>query len=560
MPPELDIQHDWDAGRLSSHWPQTPDNVFLGRHVANAPVEATAEGACGGRLLEVAAADAEHACRIAKLGLEAFVVEPSQVMLVRARERMAFHGTTVHLVRGIAETLPFPDHVFDRVLCDSALDHLADPERGIREMARVTAPGGRVVLTFVNYGGLTVRASRVLYRIGRTLGLLRPHSPTDKLFWDTPVPYEHNFECTLANVSDMCRSYLVLDHAHGVSLGWAFPGWGPLLERHPKLQRLLPRLDRIAHAHPAAADFVVSVWRVRPRTEWPVDELRVRPTNPVYRRLREVENRFQEASNYGVFFGETHAATAGWRNATFTGDPGRSWIQDLAARGPFRNVAVLGCGDVPYENTWLHANGSDRLDIFERSPGLVRKVRTRLGSLAGRARFSVADLNFVELPEAAYDCIWSSDVLGSVTNLEHLYTQVARALRPGGLFAFHGYVGEPRLQYAPERLAKVNAVLQSVPARFRLLDTIVRPDPTLALSPFQALRSEDILPLARSRFEVVHLVETARLGPLSLVLDMAAIAREDAALLARLEQAEEDARRDPVMRPSCAYAVFRKPA
>jgi SAM-dependent methyltransferase len=106
---ELQIQGDWDVRHLHGQWPATPDNVFVGERVANAPVETTAAGANGARLLEVAAADAEHACRLAKLGLEAFVVEPSPAMLARARERMAAHGTTVTLIRGIAETLPFPD-------------------------------------------------------------------------------------------------------------------------------------------------------------------------------------------------------------------------------------------------------------------------------------------------------------------------------------------------------------------------------------------------------------------------------------------------------------------
>src|SRR5262245_17283046 len=398
---ELQIQGDWDVRHLHRQWPATPDNVFVGERVANAPVETTAAGASGARLLEVAAADAEHACRLAKLGLEAFVVEPSPAMLERARERMAFHGTTVTLIRGIAETLPFPDCVFDRVLCDSALDHLADPERGIREMARVTLPDGRVVITFVNYGGVTVRASRLVYRIGRALALLPPESKSHKLFWDTPVPYEHTFECTLTEVHTMCRPYLELDHAYGVSLGWAFPGWGGLLERYPNLQRNLRRLDRIARAHPSWADFVVSVWRSRPRTEWPRDELRVRPTNPVYRRLLPLESAFWERSNYVEFFADTNDATALARNATFTGDPKRSWVDDLAARGPFRDVAVLGSDDEPYEATWLRAGGSERLDVYELNQTLIGKVKNRLGPLAARIRFVATDLNFVDLPEAA---------------------------------------------------------------------------------------------------------------------------------------------------------------
>src|SRR5262249_27260849 len=184
-------------------------------------------------------------------------------------------------IQGIAETLPFPDHIFDRVLCDSALDHLADPERGISEMARVVTPEGRVVLTFVNYGGLTVRGSRLGYRLGRALGLLPPTAER-KLFWDTPVPLEHNFECTLENVSEMCRPYLELDRAHGISLGWMFPGWGRLLEYLPPLLPFVRLLDRFARGRPGLADFVVAVWRPRPRSAWPADGLRVRKTNPVY--------------------------------------------------------------------------------------------------------------------------------------------------------------------------------------------------------------------------------------------------------------------------------------
>jgi hypothetical protein len=106
-------------------------------------------------------------------------------------------------------------------------------------MARITAPGGRVVLTFVNYGGVTVRASRVLYRVGRRLGLLTAPSEREQ-FWDTPVAYEHNFECTLENVSAMCQAYLELEHAWGISLGCRFPGWSRLLERVPALRGRFP--------------------------------------------------------------------------------------------------------------------------------------------------------------------------------------------------------------------------------------------------------------------------------------------------------------------------------
>jgi SAM-dependent methyltransferase len=49
-------------------------------------------------------------------------------------------------VRGLAEHLPFADGTFDRVLFATSLDHLLDPERALRESARVLARGGRVIV------------------------------------------------------------------------------------------------------------------------------------------------------------------------------------------------------------------------------------------------------------------------------------------------------------------------------------------------------------------------------------------------------------------------------
>src|SRR5207244_5843270 len=53
-------------------------------------------------------------------------------------------------VRGDALRLPFAEAAFDAVTVAFGLRNLADPERGLREMARVLRSGGRaVVLEFV---------------------------------------------------------------------------------------------------------------------------------------------------------------------------------------------------------------------------------------------------------------------------------------------------------------------------------------------------------------------------------------------------------------------------
>ncbi|MGL6279337.1 MAG: class I SAM-dependent methyltransferase [Gaiella sp.] len=50
-------------------------------------------------------------------------------------------------VQGFVEDLPLPDGSAEVVLCIQVLEHVDDPAAAIRELARVTAPGGRVLLS-----------------------------------------------------------------------------------------------------------------------------------------------------------------------------------------------------------------------------------------------------------------------------------------------------------------------------------------------------------------------------------------------------------------------------
>jgi ubiquinone/menaquinone biosynthesis C-methylase UbiE len=50
-----------------------------------------------------------------------------------------------------AENLNFPAHTFDFVISCECLEHVPQPEKMAREMARVLKPGGRFVLTTENY-------------------------------------------------------------------------------------------------------------------------------------------------------------------------------------------------------------------------------------------------------------------------------------------------------------------------------------------------------------------------------------------------------------------------
>ncbi len=48
-------------------------------------------------------------------------------------------------VVGFVEDLPLDDGIFDLVLCTQVLEHCEDPAKAVKELRRVTAPGGRVL-------------------------------------------------------------------------------------------------------------------------------------------------------------------------------------------------------------------------------------------------------------------------------------------------------------------------------------------------------------------------------------------------------------------------------
>jgi SAM-dependent methyltransferase len=65
-------------------------------------------------------------------------------MLAVARPKAATAGAA--LVLADARMLPLPDGSVDGVFAAGLVNHLPDPEAGLRELARVTRPGGKLVL------------------------------------------------------------------------------------------------------------------------------------------------------------------------------------------------------------------------------------------------------------------------------------------------------------------------------------------------------------------------------------------------------------------------------
>ena len=67
-------------------------------------------------------------------------------MLAHAQEKAAILGLEVDLRLGDAQSLEFKDNTFDSVVATFVFCSVPDPILGMKELARVTKPGGQIIL------------------------------------------------------------------------------------------------------------------------------------------------------------------------------------------------------------------------------------------------------------------------------------------------------------------------------------------------------------------------------------------------------------------------------
>jgi len=126
----------WDTIRGEYEHP----DVALGALAALVPA--------GLRILDVGTGTGAMLPVFGATGAHVVALDHSAAMLARARELCRAESLgPVALCQGRLETLPFGDGIFDACHSAMVLHHIDDPRGAVAEMARVTAPGGRVLVS-----------------------------------------------------------------------------------------------------------------------------------------------------------------------------------------------------------------------------------------------------------------------------------------------------------------------------------------------------------------------------------------------------------------------------
>lgn len=180
--------------------------------------------------------------------------------------------------------------------------------------------------------------------------------------------------------------------------------------------------------------------------------------------------------------------------------------------GPAERSLELGCGSASL-SLELHALGATReVEGMDASPERIQEAENRRTAARVPGRFAVGDVNALALEPGRYDLIVSSHSYHHFLELEAINAQVSRALTPRGLFILEEFVGPTQFQWTDAQIEVTRGIMALIPERYRMLRWgAVKPyegRPTVAdvvaASPFESIRSAEIVPLFQKSFRILH--------------------------------------------------------
>lgn len=294
---------------------------------------------------------------------------------------------------------------------------------------------------------------------------------------------------------------------------------------------------------------------------------KISPDDPVYRRAVRREGKFWKGqSDDPANPSHIPQPFIAYRNSQETGNASTDRFMYLQRLGPFKRGLSIGCGSANVERVLMERGIVQEftfVDISEES------LAALVGSLDPKTRTRVQvlrqDLNFIKLEEK-YDFIFCANVLHHLINLEHVFLELNNALTDSGIIVIDDFIGESRFQFSDRRIKELNRVGMEAQRRTGIAHhPMVRTSRRTLINacPFEAIRSEDILPLLRQLYRK-HTVREACYGALSawanVVVNLSPSVPEGMRNAAAKLFIEEDRRitRSKSLPPMRLFGIYRK--
>jgi SAM-dependent methyltransferase len=175
------IHDEWEARY------RTPENLRFGELAIDRLVQIVGAEP-GATFLDAGCGTGFNVVRLARRGFRVQGIDFAPPVLAQARANVARAEVEDRVLLSQANllALPLEDRSFRYVLCWGVLMHIPEVERAIAELARVVAPGGRLIVGEGNMHSPDELALRLLDWLGRTTSRRRTAAGSER--WrDTPA-------------------------------------------------------------------------------------------------------------------------------------------------------------------------------------------------------------------------------------------------------------------------------------------------------------------------------------------------------------------------------------
>ena len=262
-----------------------------------------------------------------------------------------------------------------------------------------------------------------------------------------------------------------------------------------------------------------------------------------------------------------HPLIQSYSNEYITGDHNTSWQTYLKkSYNKFHRGLSLGGGVGFIEQELISMGLFEQFEMYDLSEKMTQRFLERME--AGRKQTTITvraqDLNFLELEEKNYDFILCNTILHHIINLEHLLMTVNSALTEGGIFVIYDYIGENRFQWSKAKMAAINLIVQNLQQSGYSLKRLEERSEfnVIQNTPFEAIRSEDIVPIVDQVFGPSKVMERKFfnvLHPSYRCLDFKNWSDENlrGCLSAFVEHDREESRKNQ-LQPCTLFGIYRK--
>ena len=118
------------------------------------------------------------------------------------------------------------------------------------------------------------------------------------------------------------------------------------------------------------------------------------------------------------------------------------WLFEQCQIQPGDTILEIGCGDASlWRENRERIPENIKIVLSDLSDGMMRDVKRSIGKKDDRFRFDVMDAHQIHMPDASVDLLIANHVLFYCEDLQQVFREIKRVLKPDGIFICSTYSG-----------------------------------------------------------------------------------------------------------------------